>query len=104
MKARFYFEGGQPKVEFNGEWNSLSLFLESDASFTDVKNHIELKKQRKWIGNISIIHLLSGSQFEIYSDLLPELKSVKIFRKKLLFLMQEFEDFQKNKKEKIIEI
>ena len=35
MEARFYIEAGQPKVMIDGEWNALSLFLESDSSFSE---------------------------------------------------------------------
>jgi hypothetical protein len=44
MKAKFYLDGGQPKVEIDNEWNALSLFLESDSSFEDVVRHLVVVK------------------------------------------------------------
>ena len=78
MEARFYIEAGQPKVMIDGEWNALSLFLESDSSFSEAVRHIELKKQRRWIGNTSVLHLVSGSKFEVSTELDLELKKILI--------------------------
>ena len=43
MEAKFYIEADQPKVMIDGEWNALYLFLETDSSFDEARNHIELK-------------------------------------------------------------
>ena len=79
MEARFYIEGGQPKVLINGEWNALSLFLESDSYFDEARKHIELKKDRLWMGNTSVLNLISGSLFRVSSELDTELTSVEIY-------------------------
>ncbi len=104
MKAEYYFDGKQPKVIIDGEWNSLSLFLESDSSFSEVKNHIELKKPRPWIGNTSAVNLISGSKFEVYSELDSNLGKTLIFQKQLLKLMEEWRKFLSDKKERTIDV
>jgi hypothetical protein len=104
MRAEFYLEGNQPKVTFDNEWNSLSMFLETDSNFSDVKNHIELKKQRMWMGNTSVVQLVAGSKFEVYTELAPELGKVFIYQKQLLRLMDEWVDFVNDKKERTIDV
>lgn len=104
MKIEFYTEGSQPRVKVEGKWNSLSLFIESDSSFADVKKHIELKKQKPWIGNTSTIKPASGSKYEIFSELDPELETVVIFRKQLLDLINEWEQFKFDKRHRELDL
>ena len=99
MKAIFYIESGQQKVLIDGCWNSLSLFLESDSSSTSVRNHINLKKTNKWQGNVSTVHLVEGSLFEVSTDLDIKLESVRIYQKQLITLIKTWNEFtQKNKR------
>jgi hypothetical protein len=104
MKVEFCFENAQHKVFIDGAWNSLSLFLETDSIFDEIRNHIELKKKRMWMGNTSTIKLVSGSQFEISTDLDLELDSVVIFQKQLLKLMDVWRVFEEDKKPRVINV
>ena len=104
MEAKFYLEAGHPKVLINKKWNALSLFLESDARFPEAKKHIELKKQRKWMGNTTSIQLLEGSIFKVYSELDIDLESVEIYQKQLLKLMGAWSKFEQCKKECTISV
>ena len=94
MKAKFHIESGQPQVLINGEWNALSLFLESDASFEEAKRHIELKKNRQWMGNASTLCLISGSLFKVSTELDLDLNPVEIHQKQLLTLIKEWVKFE----------
>ncbi|MFM5038375.1 hypothetical protein ACEUBS_07875 [Aeromonas veronii] len=104
MEARFYIEAGQPKVMIDGEWNALSLFLESDSSFSEAVRHIELKKQRRWIGNTSVLHLVSGSKFEVSTELDLELKKVDIYQNQLLALIGAWREFEKKREPHVINV
>jgi len=97
MEAKFYIEADQPKVQIDGEWNALSLFLESDSSFDDVQRHIQLKKSRQWMGNTSVIQLVSGSLFKVSTELDLELKSVEVHQKKLVSLIKAWAKFEKER-------
>lgn len=104
MEARFYIEAGQPKVIIDGEWNALSLFLESDSSFSEAVRHIELKKQRQWIGNTSVLKLVSGSIFEVSTGLDMGLEKVEIYQKQLNTLIRARLEFEKNRKPHVINV
>jgi|SRR5690554_1602385 len=96
MKAKFYLDGGQAKVKIDDEWNALSLFLESDASFAEVVKHVELKKQREWIGNTSIVRPIAGGKYEVSTPLDMDLKSVEVNQKQLLKLIEAWHLFKEN--------
>jgi len=104
MEAKFYIDSGQPKVLINGEWNALSLFLESDSSFPEAIKHIELKKQKKWMGNTSVIHLISGSKFKVSTELDLSLNSVELYQKQLLTLVSTWVKFEKDNVPNIISV
>lgn len=104
MKANFYLENGNPKVEIDGEWNSLSLFLESDSSFAEAKKHIELKKEKRWMGNTSTLQLVSGSKFEVSTELDVELATVILSQKQLLKLIDAWDKFKHEKAPCVINV
>ena len=104
MEARFYVEDGRPKVTIDGAWNSLSLFLEYDSSFGGVRNHIELKKQRRWMGNTSVVQLVSGSEFELSTELDSELAKVVIYQKQLLRLIDAWSKFEHDRKSCVVNV
>jgi hypothetical protein len=104
MKAKFYVEAGQPKVLINGEWNALSLFLETDSSFEDARKHVELKKTRDWMGNTSLLKLVSGSVFEVSTPLEIDLNAVQVYRKQLLILIDEWAKFKKNREPNVVNV
>jgi len=104
MEAKFYIEAGQPKVLIDGEWNALSLFLESDSSFPEAIRHIELKKQRQWMGNTSVLRLISGTKFAVSTELDLELNEVEIYQKQLLSLVSIWLKFEKDKVPKIVNV
>ena len=99
MKIEFHIESGQPKVNIDGEWNALSLFLESDSSSFDnsALRHIELKKTRQWMGNASTINLISGNTFEVSTELDLDLNNVKVSQKQLITLINKWSKFEKEK-------
>lgn len=104
MKAKFYLDGGQPKVEIDNEWNALSLFLESDSSFEDVVRHLELKKQRRWMGNTSVIRHISGSKYQVSTELDVNIKSVELSQSQLLRLIEAWHDFNNNRIDCIVSV
>ncbi len=104
MKAKFYIESGQPKVLIDGEWNALSLFLESDSSFPDAIKHIELKKQKQWMGNTSVLRVVSGSMYEVSTELDISLKPVQLYQKQLLNLLNAWFKFEKDNVPKVISV
>ena len=104
MEAKFYIEADQPKVMIDGEWNALSLFLETDSSFDEARNHIELKKKRQWMGNTSVLQLVSGSLFEVSTELDLDLSKVEIFQKKLLVLIDAWDKFEKERVPHVINV
>jgi hypothetical protein len=104
MKAKFYINSGQPKVIIDGEWNALSLFLESDSSTSDVRSHIELKRGRALRGNVSVVRLISGSSFKVSTELDIELASVTLFQKQLLKLIDVWGKFKSDRKPCIINV
>ncbi len=104
MEAKFYIDADQPKVQIDGEWNALCLFLESDSSFEGVLRHIKLKKTRRWMGNASVVQLVSGSLFKVSTELELELKSVEVHQKKLLSLIKAWTKFEKERVPFIINV
>ena len=104
MKAKFYIESGQPKVLIDGEWNALSLFLESDSSFPDAIKHIELKKQKQWMGNTSVLRVVSGSMYEVSTELDISLKPVQLYQKQLLNLLNAWFKFEKDNVPRVISV
>ncbi|WP_045856308.1 hypothetical protein [Teredinibacter purpureus] len=104
MEAKFYIECGEPKVQINGEWNALSLFLESDSSFPDAIKHIELRKQKQWMGNTSVLRIVSGSLYEVSTELDISLKPVQLYQKQLLKLVSAWFAFEKDNVPKVISV
>jgi len=56
------------------------------------------------MGNTSVVQLVSGSQFEIYSELLPDIGKVTIYQKQLLKLIDEWNAFVKDRTERKIDV
>ena len=104
MKIEYVIESNEPKVLVDGEWNALSMFLETESSNPHVRNHIGLKKKRKWMGNASTLCLISGSLFEVSTNLDLELENIEIHSKKLLELMSAWCDFENNRKPNVIHV
>ncbi|WP_020409581.1 hypothetical protein [Hahella ganghwensis] len=104
MEAKFYIEAGQPKVLIDGEWNALSLFLESDSSFEEARKHVELKKCCQWMGNTSVLSLVSGNLFRVSTKLEIELNSVEIYQKQLLALIEEWAEFEREKAPHVVSV
>ncbi len=106
MKALFYKDGKHLKVEFDGEWNALSMFIETDGEWSEIRKHIELNKKDGCAGNTSSITHISGSKYCVFCTLGLGLSSVEIDQKQLLKIFDAWDEFNRDRKKKsfIIEV
>lgn len=104
MKANFHHkpEGGL-SVTFDGAWNALSLFLESD-SCEHAMRHINAKKKEAWMGNISILKLKGEGKYELSSELATDASTIVVSRAQLLRAIDEWNQFRSNKNDKVVNL
>ena len=105
MKALFYKDGNHLKVEFDGEWNALSMFIETDCEWSEIRKHIELNTDG-CAGNTSSITRISGNKYCVSCTLGLGLSSVEIDQKQLLKIFDAWDEFNRDRKKKsfIIEV
>ena len=96
MKVKYLVEGGQHKAYIDGDWNALSLFLETDSVFHEAVKHVTLRERGKWMGNTTTIEFLEGSRYVIYSELEIELSRVEIYEKQFMLLLNAWRKFKSN--------
>gem|GEM_PF-7064474 len=104
MKANFHHKKEEGlSVTFDGEWNILSAFLESEL-VDYAEKHIALKKKGRWMGDIICIQLLERDMYKVYSGLMDDVPSLIIARKKILLLIDEWASFKLKKKDKVVNV